>query len=71
MGLTGLGVAVMQATLGEGPWQEVAANLIYPIGFIAVNHVRAGDAPPKRLPLAHFRSGYEQRPDGFGESSKT
>jgi formate/nitrite transporter FocA (FNT family) len=36
MGLTGLGVAVMQATLGEGPWQEVASNLIYPIGFIAV-----------------------------------
>ncbi len=36
MGLTGLGVAVMQATLGEGRWQEVVAHMIYPIGFIAV-----------------------------------
>ena len=36
MGLTGLGVAVMQATLGEGRWQEAVAHMIYPIGFIAV-----------------------------------
>lgn len=36
MGLTGLGVAVLQASLGEGRWQEIAAHLIYPIGFISV-----------------------------------
>src|SRR4051812_35683910 len=36
MGLTGLGVAVAQATLGEGLWQEFVAHLIYPIGFICV-----------------------------------
>lgn len=36
MGLTGLGVSVVQATLGEGQWQEFAAHLIYPLGFISV-----------------------------------
>ena len=36
MGLTGLGVAIAQSTLGEGQWSEFAANLLYPLGFIAV-----------------------------------
>jgi formate/nitrite transporter FocA (FNT family) len=36
MGLTGLGVAILKATLGEGAWQDFVAHLIYPIGFIAV-----------------------------------
>ncbi len=36
MGLTGLGVASIRASLGEGGWQELIAYLVYPIGFIAV-----------------------------------
>jgi formate-nitrite transporter family protein len=36
LGLTGIGVAAMLATLGEGGWQEVLAYCIYPVGFIAV-----------------------------------
>lgn len=36
MGLTGLGVAIAQSTLGEGQWSEFAAHLLYPLGFIAV-----------------------------------
>ncbi len=36
MGLTGLGVAVAQATLGDGRWQEFVAHFLYPLGFIAV-----------------------------------
>ncbi|HEU5403868.1 MAG TPA: formate/nitrite transporter family protein [Terriglobales bacterium] len=36
MGLTGLSVAVAQSVLGAGPWQEFAALLFYPLGFIAV-----------------------------------
>ena len=36
MGLTGLGVAVCRAALGNGGWQDLAADLAYPIGFIAV-----------------------------------
>jgi len=36
MGLTGLGVAVSKATLGEGMWQDAASHLIYPLGFISV-----------------------------------
>ena len=36
MGLTGLGVAIAQSTLGEGQWAEFAAHLLYPLGFIAV-----------------------------------
>jgi formate/nitrite transporter FocA (FNT family) len=36
MGLTGLGVAIAQATLGPGQWQDLVAHLLYPLGFIAV-----------------------------------
>jgi formate/nitrite transporter FocA (FNT family) len=36
MGLNGMGVAILQATLGEGSWQEFVSHLVYPIGFIAV-----------------------------------
>jgi formate-nitrite transporter family protein len=36
LGLTGLAVAAVHATLGPGPWQNLAAFLIYPVGFIAV-----------------------------------
>jgi formate/nitrite transporter FocA (FNT family) len=36
MGLTGLGVASVQAVLGDGKWQEYIALLFYPIGFISV-----------------------------------
>ncbi len=36
MGLTGLGVASAGALLGDTPWAEMAAYLLYPIGFIAV-----------------------------------
>lgn len=36
MGLTGLGVAIAQSTLGPGQWPEFAAHLLYPLGFVAV-----------------------------------
>ncbi|HEX8925406.1 MAG TPA: formate/nitrite transporter family protein [Terriglobales bacterium] len=36
MGLTGLGVASAQATLGSGHTQEFVSLLFYPIGFISV-----------------------------------
>ncbi len=36
MGLTGLGVASARAVLGSSGWPELAAYLLYPIGFIAV-----------------------------------
>ncbi len=36
MGLTGLGVAACRAAIGSGGWQSLAADLAYPIGFIAV-----------------------------------
>src|SRR5205823_12862882 len=36
LGLTGIAVASIRATLGDGGWSELAAYLIYPIGFIAV-----------------------------------
>jgi formate/nitrite transporter FocA (FNT family) len=36
LGLTGIAVASVRATLGDGGWQELVAYLIYPIGFIAV-----------------------------------
>jgi formate/nitrite transporter FocA (FNT family) len=36
MGLTGLGVAVARAYLGGGNVQQFVANLLYPLGFIAV-----------------------------------
>jgi formate/nitrite transporter FocA (FNT family) len=36
MGLTGLGVASVKAFLGSGGWQNLAADLMYPVGFIAV-----------------------------------
>jgi formate/nitrite transporter FocA (FNT family) len=37
MGLTGLGVAVMRATLGtDAGWKELVAMGLYPLGFIAV-----------------------------------
>ena len=36
MGLTGLGVACVQATVGSTGWSELAAFVLYPIGFIAV-----------------------------------
>ena len=36
LGLTGIGMASMLATLGPGGWQELVAYCIYPVGFIAV-----------------------------------
>ena len=36
MGLTGLSVAAVRAALGPGSWQDFAAYLFYPTGFIAV-----------------------------------
>ncbi|HEY0388514.1 MAG TPA: formate/nitrite transporter family protein [Gaiellales bacterium] len=36
MGFTALGVAAGLSILGEGRWQEFAATMLYPIGFIAV-----------------------------------
>ena len=36
MGLTGLSVAAVRATIGTGGWADVASFLFYPIGFIAV-----------------------------------
>lgn len=36
MGLTGLSVAVVQASLGPGQWQEFVSLLFYPMGFVAV-----------------------------------
>jgi formate/nitrite transporter FocA (FNT family) len=36
LGLTGIAVASVRATLGDGGWQELVAYLVYPIGFIAV-----------------------------------
>jgi formate-nitrite transporter family protein len=36
MGLTGMGVAVARAHLGIGEVQQLLANLLYPLGFIAV-----------------------------------
>ncbi len=36
MGLTGLGVAVAQASLGPGMVQDFVAHMLYPLGFIAV-----------------------------------
>src|SRR5689334_16304851 len=36
MGLTGLGVAIVKGTLGEGAWASLVANLLYPVGFISV-----------------------------------
>ncbi|HET7207580.1 MAG TPA: formate/nitrite transporter family protein [Terriglobales bacterium] len=36
MGLTGLSVAAIRATLGEGAWAEFISYLAYPVGFIAV-----------------------------------
>ncbi len=36
MGLTGMSVAIATAHLGHGPVQQLIANLLYPMGFIAV-----------------------------------
>jgi len=36
MGLTGLSVAIVQATLGPNQLSELVAHLVYPLGFIAV-----------------------------------
>lgn len=36
LGLTGIGVAAVQSTLGKGGWQELVSYCIYPVGFIAV-----------------------------------
>jgi formate-nitrite transporter family protein len=36
MGLTGMAVAIAQATLGPGAHNEFIAHLFYPLGFIAV-----------------------------------
>jgi formate/nitrite transporter FocA (FNT family) len=36
MGLTGLGVAIIRATIGPGGWQELVSMVLYPVGFIAV-----------------------------------
>jgi|SRR5581483_8173141 formate/nitrite transporter FocA (FNT family) len=36
LGLTGLSVAAVRATVGDGGWQELLSFLIYPVGFIAV-----------------------------------
>src|SRR5256885_12654140 len=36
LGLTGMAVASVRATLGDGGWPQLVAYLIYPVGFIAV-----------------------------------
>lgn len=36
MGLTGLSVAAVRGTLGDGSWQQFISYLFYPTGFIAV-----------------------------------
>jgi formate/nitrite transporter FocA (FNT family) len=36
LGLTGIGVASVLAVVGDGPWQQLLAYVIYPVGFIAV-----------------------------------
>jgi formate/nitrite transporter FocA (FNT family) len=36
MGLTGMGVAIVHATIGHGPAQDFVAYLVYPVGFISV-----------------------------------
>jgi formate-nitrite transporter family protein len=36
MGLSGIGVAALQATLGAGGWQQLVSFTMYPAGFIAV-----------------------------------
>lgn len=36
MGLTGLAVAIVRATVGPGGWQELLSMTLYPVGFIAV-----------------------------------
>jgi formate/nitrite transporter FocA (FNT family) len=36
MGLTGLSVSVVAATLGSAPWAQFVALLFYPMGFMAV-----------------------------------
>lgn len=36
MGLTGMSVSIAAAHLGHGPVQQLIANLLYPLGFIAV-----------------------------------
>jgi len=36
LGLTGLSVAAVHSLIGHGGWQDLAAYVIYPIGFIAV-----------------------------------
>ena len=45
MGLTGLSVAAVRATIGTGGWADVASFLFYPIGFIAVIIGREGSSP--------------------------
>ncbi len=36
MGLTGLSVSVISATLGNAPWAQFVALFFYPVGFMAV-----------------------------------
>jgi formate-nitrite transporter family protein len=36
LGLSGIGVAALQAALGPGSWQQFVSYLMYPVGFIAV-----------------------------------
>lgn len=36
MGLTGLSVSVVSAQLGQSPWADFVALLLYPVGFMAV-----------------------------------
>jgi formate-nitrite transporter family protein len=36
MGLTGLSVSAVKATLGSAPWADFVALLFYPVGFLAV-----------------------------------
>lgn len=36
IGLSGIGVAAIHATLGDGSWQQFVSYLMYPAGFIAV-----------------------------------
>jgi formate-nitrite transporter family protein len=36
LGLTALSVAAVHSLIGHGGWQDLAAYLIYPVGFIAV-----------------------------------
>ena len=64
MGLTALSTSIVIAILGPAPWAKVVADLLYPIGFIAVILGRAqlfteNTLYPVALMLAERRHGWK------------